>query len=73
LALPRSAFGGVQDFAGPFGEMHTLISRGPRGILGETYGVRITPAARAAAIAHYPALDVPLAPGKVFTPATHAS
>ena len=38
LALPRGIFGGVQDFAGPFSQMHTLISRRPAEILVETRG-----------------------------------
>ena len=62
LALPGCVFGSVHDFEGLFSETHALISRRAGEILVENVG-------RAA----YPALVVPLAPGQVFTPATHAS
>ena len=37
LALPGGIFGGVQDFAGPFSQMHTLISRSRTVILVEKH------------------------------------
>lgn len=72
LTLPGGIFGSVQDFAGPFSQMHTLISRRPAEILVEKYssGREVRPCAD---VGYDVALAVPLPPGQVFTPATHAS
>ena len=68
LALPGSAFGSIHDFAGMFSEVHALISLSFRKILIEILGAAIYQA-----LAVPPPLGEVLAPGKVFTPATHAS